>query len=67
MIELTDKELDKWKNTFAKDGIVYDSNDEYRQAVNNLVGFFDVLIEMDQQQKNTTTSVDTTPKEHPQT
>jgi hypothetical protein len=47
MVELTEKELQDWKDTFAKDGIAYDTNDEYREAVHNLVGFFDVLVQMD--------------------
>lgn len=51
MRELTEVELKKWKETFAKDGIVYDNDEDYREAVNNLVGYFDVLIQMDQQQK----------------
>lgn len=48
---ITPEELQKWKYTFAKDGIVYNSDDEYREAVHNLVGYVELLIEMDQQQK----------------
>jgi hypothetical protein len=51
VIELTDEKLKKWKETFAKDGIVYDTDDDYREAVSNLVGYFDVLIQMDLAQK----------------
>lgn len=47
MVELTDEELKSWKETFAKDGIVYKTDDEYREAVSNLVGYFDILIQMD--------------------
>lgn len=53
MRELSDKELAKWKESFAKDGIVYETDDEYREAVRNLVGYFDVLIQMELQQKLT--------------
>jgi hypothetical protein len=53
MIELTDKQLDEWKETFAKSGIKYDTDDDYIEAVRNLVGYFDVLIQMDLAQKNT--------------
>lgn len=53
MIELTDEQLEKWKETFAKDGIVYDTDEKYREAINNLVGYFDVLIKMDLEQKIT--------------
>lgn len=48
-----DEELTRWKDVFAKDGIVYQTDDEYREAVSNLVGFLDILIEIDQKQKNT--------------
>lgn len=51
MIELTNEQLKQWKEVFAKDGIVYESDDDYREAVNNLVGYFDVLIQMDLKQK----------------
>jgi hypothetical protein len=51
VIELTDEQLQKWKETFAKDGIVYDTDNEYREAVSNLVGYFDILIQMDLAQK----------------
>lgn len=47
MVELTDKQLEDWKKSFAKDDIVYETDDEYREAVHNLVGYFDVLIQMD--------------------
>lgn len=52
MRELSQNELDKWKETFAKDGIIYESDDDYREAVSNLVGYFDILIRMDQEQKS---------------
>jgi hypothetical protein len=44
--------LKKWKATFAKDGIAYDTDEEYYDAINNLVGFFEILIEIDQNQKS---------------
>lgn len=53
MVELTDEQLKKWKETFAKDGIIYETDEEYREAVNNLIGYFDVLIQMDLEQKAT--------------
>jgi len=51
MRELSPEELQKWKESFAKDGIVYESDDDYREAIHNLVGYVDLLIQMDQQQK----------------
>lgn len=51
MDKIDDKSLEEWKKSFAKSGIVYRTDDEYREAIHNLVGFFDVLIQMDLQQK----------------
>ncbi|HTE57194.1 MAG TPA: hypothetical protein VK694_00465 [Verrucomicrobiae bacterium] len=51
MTELTDEQLQRWKEVFAKDGIVYDTDDDYREAVSNLVGYFEILIEMDRSQR----------------
>lgn len=51
MVELTEQELKRWKETFAKSGVVYETDDEYREAVTNLVGYFDILIQMDLAQK----------------
>jgi hypothetical protein len=50
-IDMSEKRLQSWKDTFAKSGIVCDTNDEYREAIYNLVGYFDILIEMDTRQK----------------
>lgn len=44
---LTQPQLNKWKETFAKSGITYETDDEYREAVQNLIGYFEVLIEID--------------------
>jgi hypothetical protein len=49
-----DKSLKKWKAAFAKDDIVYDSDEEYREAVNNLTSFVDALIEIDKSLKRAT-------------
>lgn len=49
--KISDKQLDDWKKALAKSNIVYDTDDDYREAMNNLAGFFDVLIQMDLQQK----------------
>lgn len=49
---IDDKDLAQWKATFAKDGIVYKTDEEYREAISNLIGFFDILIEIDRKQKN---------------
>jgi len=53
MRTITGKDLENWKIAFAKSGITYDSDEEYQEAIYNLVNYFDVLIQMDQQQKAT--------------
>lgn len=52
MREIDEVSLKKWKITFAKDGIVYKTDEEYYEAINNLVGFFEILIEIDQKHKS---------------
>ncbi len=51
MRTITGKDLESWKVAFAKSGIKYDSDEEYQEAIYNLVGYIDILIQMDQQQK----------------
>lgn len=52
MRTITGKDLESWKVAFAKSGIKYDTDAEYQEAIYNLVGYFDTLIRMDQQQIN---------------
>lgn len=51
MRTITGKDLDDWKIAFAQSGIKYETDEEYQEAIYNLVGYFDTLIQMDQQQK----------------
>ena len=51
MRTITGKDLESWKVAFAKSGITYDTDEEYEEAIYNLVGYIDTLIQMDQQQK----------------
>lgn len=51
MRTITGKDLEDWKVAFAQSGIKYDTDEEYQEAIYNLVGYFDTLIQMDQQQK----------------
>lgn len=44
---LTDSHLTDWKQSFLKSGIKYETDEEYIEAVNNLVGYFELLIEID--------------------
>lgn len=50
MRTITGKDLESWKVAFAKSGIKYDTDAEYQEAIYNLVGYIDTLIQMDQQQ-----------------
>lgn len=45
--------LDEIKRSLAEAGITYENDADYEEAFNNLVGFFDVLIQMDLEQKAT--------------
>ncbi len=49
--KISDKQLDGWKNSLAKSDIFYDTDDEYREALVNLAGLFDVLIQIGLDQK----------------
>ncbi len=53
MRTITGKDLESWKLAFAKSGIKYDTDAEYQEAIYNLVGYVEILIQMDQQQKTT--------------
>lgn len=49
--EISYKQLEDWKASLAKSGITYETDDEYREALRNLAGFFDILIQIDLDQK----------------
>lgn len=51
MRTITGKDLEEWKIAFAQSGIKYDTDEEYQEAIYNLVGYIDTLIQMDRQQK----------------
>ena len=51
MADKEDERLASWKKAFAKSGITYKTDDEYKEAIYNLVGYVETLIEMDKQQK----------------
>lgn len=51
MRTITGKDLEEWKVALAQSGIKYDSDEEYQEAIYNLVNYLDTLIQMDQQQK----------------
>ncbi|HCR55538.1 TPA: hypothetical protein DIV49_01065 [Candidatus Saccharibacteria bacterium] len=62
--KITDKQLDDWKKALAKSNIIYDTDEEYRDAMSNLTGFFNILIEIDLQQKSTVKSSSSSQEEH---
>ena len=51
MADKDEKKLAEWKQALAKSGITYDADEEYEEALKNLAGFFDVLIQIDLEQK----------------
>lgn len=51
MTNISEESLDRFKKICEDQGIKYDSEAEYREAANNIVGFFDVLIKMDQEEQ----------------
>jgi hypothetical protein len=44
MRTITGKDLESWKFAFAKSGIKYDTDEEYQEAIYNLVGYIDALF-----------------------
>lgn len=48
---MSKKELEEWEKALAESDIKYDTDEEYEEALFNLTGFFETLIEMDKQQK----------------
>ncbi|MBI1857361.1 hypothetical protein HY003_04020 [Candidatus Saccharibacteria bacterium] len=61
MRTISGKDLESWKVAFAKTGIKYDTDAEYQEAIYNLVGYIETLIQMDQQQKAVSQMNDSTP------
>lgn len=57
MRTITGKDLESWKVALAKSGIKYETDDEYQEAIYNLVNYFDTLIQMDQQQQHALSEV----------
>lgn len=51
MTKTNDNDLAGFKAALKKSGIEYATDEQYEEARNNLVGYFDILIQMDQAQK----------------
>lgn len=52
MYEIDEQSLANWKLSFAKGGVAYETDEEYYEAIHNLVGFIDMLIEINRSQMN---------------
>lgn len=50
-MKIGDPAFIRFKESLMKQGAEYKTDEEYLEAFNNLVSYFDVLIEMDQEQK----------------
>lgn len=51
-MKIGDPAFIRFKKSLMDQGANYETDEEYIEAFNNLVGYFDVLIQMDQEQKN---------------
>ena len=51
MANISSKSLAKFKKLCNEHGIKYDTDAEYREAANNLLGYFEVLMEMDKEEQ----------------
>ena len=52
MAQVSDESLDKFIEISEKEGHEYKTREDARQAANNLVDYVDVLIQIDQEEKN---------------
>lgn len=50
-MKIGDPEFIRFKESLMEQGARYETDEEYFEAFYNLVGYFDVLIEMDREQK----------------
>ncbi len=62
MVQVSDKNLDEFIEISEKEGHKYETREDARQAANNLVGLFDVLIQIDQEEKARVRKLEDNPK-----
>ena len=62
MAYLNDKEYEEFKKISDAQGITYDSELEMKQSADKLVGFFDLLITMDQEERGRRNRLKSEPK-----
>jgi len=48
---MDDEALQRWKASFAKSGVHYETDSEYHEAIDNLVGFIELLLEIDRKEQ----------------
>lgn len=60
--QVSDKYLAEFKQLCEEKDIKYDTDDEYREAARNLLGFVDVLVEIDMNQRQLKKRLETEPK-----
>ena len=51
MYDIDNESLERWKIAFANDGIKYQTNKEYYEAIQNLTAFVDTLVDIDKNLK----------------
>lgn len=60
--DISDKTFKEFKETCEKKGIKYDTDEEYQEALRNLVGYVEILVEMDMKQRAFKKRLETEPK-----
>lgn len=60
--EISEKHLKEFKAICEEKGITYETEAEYRDAANNLVGFFDILIQSDMEERGRKERLNAEPK-----
>lgn len=51
-MKIGDPAFIRFKKSLMEQGANYETDEEYVEAFNNLVNYFDILIEMDNEQNN---------------
>jgi hypothetical protein len=60
--QISDKSLKGFKEACEKDGIKYETEQEYRDSAQNLLNFLSTLIEIDQKERTRKKRLETEPK-----
>ena len=62
MTHLNDKDYEEFKMISEKEGITYESDFEMKQSADNLIVFFNILVEIDQAERSRKKRLETEPK-----